>query len=198
MVAINKLSLLNSLVLSVSASPIGNPEAVAVAVALPNGDSNDITGSTVIIKRESVSGVADLIDSLVKFLLATLGNLPSLDLASESKDFANLLVIVNKDLLQIENDLKSFGLTSGLGTLLQSTFISTGLQFLVLTLSTFVANLVSKLATGHSIDPDVAAQLSQLKSQIAGLKTQLQTFGLLGTLDSAVASIVHCLEGLLS
>lgn len=194
MVAIQKIVFLTSAALTVSASPIAAPEAGAVAPL--NGKS--VLYAIALERRDSsISGIADLVDGLVKFLLATITNLTSLDLATESKDLANILFTVNKDLLQIEEDLKAYPLTSGLGSIIQSTLISTGLQSLVLTLTTFVSDLVSKLATGHGISPELSAQITALHANLLGLENSLKSSGLLGTLDAAIASIVHSLETIL-
>lgn len=188
MVAINKLAFVGALAATAVAVPVAAPEATevnifeqanALAAALATIDSfsthktdNDIA------KRDGLLGpVGDLLGQVGGFLGTTIRSLLTLNLPNQSTATAQLLVDVNTFLLNLENSLKGFKPASGLAGALQDLLINSGLQSLVLGLTTIVSSLVAFLLSNGKIDPAVQAQIQALNTNIANLGAAFEKAG---------------------
>lgn len=197
MVAILKLAFLGTLVAVVAAHPVAAPQpeptalsfneqAQALAKAIAEADTyakrditsdvNDISARD-LAKRGLVGPVFTLLGQVTTFLGTTIGSLLSLNLNTESSAVAKLLLNLNQFLLNIETSLKSYTPTSGLFGALQQLLIGTGLQSLVLGLTTIVSSLVSFLIGNGEIDASVKAQIVKLNATLTSLAAAFQAVG---------------------
>lgn len=208
MVAINKLSIIGTLAIAVAASPIAQPEtttqlnildeANALAAALAVMESTSTSEEAQIFKRDLQLGpVATLLANVGQFLGSTVQNLLTLNLAKESTALAQLLANVNKFLLNLEAALIQFTPQTGLGGALQHLLIGTGLQSLVLGLTTIVSSLVAFLIGNGKIDPAVQAQIKDLNDHIKAISDGFQKTGYssasgsLNSLSSQLSSVLN-------
>lgn len=193
MVAINKLTIIGTFIAAVAASPIAQPipedttipaqanlldEANALAAALAVIEDGSAIGDAEIFKRDLQLGpVATLLANVGQFLGNTVYNLLTLNISNESTSLAQLLADVNKFLLNLENALIQFTPQTGLGGALQHLLIGTGLQSLVLGLTTIVSSLVASLLGNGKIDPAVQAQIKELNDHIKAISDGFQKTG---------------------
>lgn len=211
MVAINKIFFAGALAAAVSAAPLAaNAEA---EIAVPeSSQSLAISETDTILQIEAlVSGkgldkrdnngiqsLTILLNQTGAFLGQTIRNLLSLNLSKESDSLAKLLVDVNQFLLNLETDLKSYTPATGLGGLLQTVLVQSGLQSVILGLSTIISILLTSLLKGGKPDPAVLAQIQEIQAHISNISSQSQAKGLLGGLTTLVAQLLKSIENLLN
>lgn len=211
MVAINKIFFAGALAAAVSAAPLAaNAEA---EIAVPeSSQSLAISETDTILQIEAlVSGkgldkrdnngiqsLTILLNQTGAFLGQTIRNLLSLNLSKESDSLAKLLADVNQFLLNLETDLKSYTPATGLGGLLQTVLVQSGLQSVILGLSTIISILLTSLLKGGKPDPAVLAQIQEIQAHISNISSQSQAKGLLGGLTTLVAQLLKSIENLLN
>ncbi|VVT45105.1 uncharacterized protein SAPINGB_P000639 [Magnusiomyces paraingens] len=198
MVAIKNIAFFSAVAAIASAAPTAaasnevarRSELSAAEILAPYAEIN---------KRSNVdlSAVATLLANVGTFLQETLTNVLSGNLSLEPTSLATFLAQVNSVLLELENNLKSTDLTSGVGSLVQNLLIKTGLQTLVLNLSVIISNLVSRLLTGKDIDSSVKAQFTAILSTITSLQTTLKSDGLSSGVDGLLSNIIGDLNKIL-
>lgn len=206
MVAINKLTFIGTLLAAVVAVPISAPqfqgltvleqaEALATQIAHTEGSTKRDLAQRELTERGLLAPVFSLLGEVGTFLQSTLTNLLSLDLSSESTELAQLLVNVNAFLVKLENALKNYSPTSGLGGALQNLLINSGLQSLVLGLTTIVSQLVAFLIGGGTIDPTVQAEIVALNNNLTALGAAFQAAGASSTgLDGLSTKLTSALN----
>lgn len=139
------------------------------------------------VKKSPLEPGFDMLGSIGEVLTHTTKNLLSINLAPDdpSNGLALLLTNVNEFLLALEKSVKPLKITEGLGKSLQLLLINSGLQSLVLGLTTVVSTLVSLIIDNATIDTSVKTQIMKLSSHIEALDNAFKGIGASGnSLDS--------------
>lgn len=203
MVAINNIFLAGALAATVSAYPLAaaQPEANAVADVKAVLMARDLLNGDVLEKRASsnaLPSLAILLGNAGQFLGKTVQSLLTLNLSSESDQIAQLLADVNSFLLNLETDLKNYTPTSGIGGLVQNLLVQSGLQSLVLALTTIVSTLGTALLKGGAPDAQVLAQLQALNDNLKSISDTIGAKGTYGNISTLLNQVVSSLSSLLS
>lgn len=187
MVAINKFAILSAFAAFVAATPVpevpSTTDLSAIDTQLLSNLITELEATSAHLhpaaaKRGDVLDFSPIVTLLMgagKFLGNTIGNLFNLDLAAESTAFAQLLIDVNQFLLNLETALQQYKPTAGLATAVQDLLINSGLQSIVLALTTIVTSVSTfLLAHKSTIDPSIQAQLKALNDHLASLGAKYQ------------------------
>lgn len=195
MVAIEKLFLVSALAAAVSAYPVAADNSVFVKRSdkVTRGYSEELN----LAKRDNVPSLPTLLSQAGAFISSTINNLSKLDISTESDSVSQLLLDVNNFLSNLEDNLKSYTPTSGLGSNIQALLIQTGLQGLLFGLSTIVANLsASILKAGGTPSPDIQAQIQALQAHISNLEQSFKNPGLLNGVGDVIRSLTQTLKNI--
>lgn len=211
MVAINKIFFAGALAAVASAAPFASADGlintgdVSVGTAVTAEDIalvKDIEAllGTTIQKRDAngLAPITTLLNNAGKFLGDTLRNLLTLNVSSESDSIAQLLIDVNNFLLEVEDSLKNYTPVTGLGGLLQNVLVQSGLQSLVLGLTSLITVLVNTVLNGGNTDPAIVAQIKEIQAHITTISNSSQGQGLLAGLNNLVVDLLKSIENLLS
>ncbi|KAF5097172.1 hypothetical protein D0Z03_001473 [Geotrichum reessii] len=211
MVAINKIFFAGALAAAVSAAPLSASAEAEITVpessqTLAVSEANTILQIEALVsgkglnKRDDagVQSLTILLNQTGAFLADTVKNLLSLNLSKESDSLAKLLINVNQFLLNLETDLKNYTPATGLGGLLQTVLVQSGLQSVVLGLSTIISILVTSLLKGGKPDPAVIAQIQEIQAHLSNISSQSQAKGLLGGLTTLVSDLLKSVQNLLN
>lgn len=153
-----------------------------------------------ITKRDSVlPSVETLLSEAVDFIGSTIINILNLDISSESDAISRLLVELNEFILNLENDLKSYTVTSGAASLAQDILIQSGIQSFVLGLSSIVIDLQAKIfKAGGSPSPAVQAEIVILQARLDALEIVLNKHGLLSVAGTLLSEVGRTVKSILS
>jgi hypothetical protein len=211
MVAINKILFAGALAASASAAPFAAADGLATVGDVSVGSSITADDLALVKEVEALLGhsiqkrdnnglapLTTLLNQAGTFLADTLKNLLTLNVSSESNSIVQLLVNVNQFLFDIEESLKNYTPATGLGGLLQNVLIQSGLQSLILGLSSLVSVLLNSVLNGGKTDPAVIAQIQQIQAHITTISNSPQGQGLLGGVNNLVVDLLKSIEGLLS
>lgn len=186
MVAIKNIAIFSAIAACAMAAPAAAPVAEAKPELVVRDESSDLSedqlkslleGLLGVEKRDltsTVNTLLTLLTSVTTFLGNTLNGVVSLNLSGTSDDLTNLLISVNQNLLQLETTLNDVVPGTGLGALLQKVLINSGLQSVVLNISTFVSTLVARLLNNGDLTPAQKAQLQALRDQISAIYNTIQ------------------------
>ncbi|KAF5093249.1 hypothetical protein D0Z00_004161 [Geotrichum galactomycetum] len=211
MVAINKILFAGAFAAAASAAPFASADGlvtvgdVSVGTAITAADIAFVKDIEALLastkeKRDTngLAPITTLLNQAGSFLGETLRNLLTLNVAGESDSVAKLLVNVNQFLLDIEESLKKYTPATGLGGLLQNVLVQSGLQSLVLGLTSLITVLVSSLVNGGKTDPAVVAQIQEIQAHITNISNSSQGQGLLAGVNNLVVDLLKSIGSLLS
>lgn len=167
--------------------------------SLDSADHELVARETVeVYKRGGPIGtILGLVATIVQFLTTTLANVLSLRLDKQADATVQLLIDLNKFLYELLESLKEIEVTRGLAGILQKLLLNTGLQGIVLSLTTTVGQVVSVLLKGKDITPQAKAQISELISVLEKLQAALNEKGISKNVGRNLGDLINKLLGLL-
>ena len=207
MVAFNKLIIAGALAATVSALPMAAPlpEANANAIAQAEADANAILMAREFLegpsadfeKRASTPAVITIITQTVTFFTTTAKNFITLDFTNQVSEAVQYLLQVNSFLTTLKTSLSNYTPGTGLAGLIQTLMIKSGLQTVLLAITTIMSSITTKIISDNVSNPQLLTEVNSLLGNITEISNLLKSKGL-SSLSSYAATLITTLNTLIS